>query len=493
MKPRSLNWPKRFTNMPKRLLFFLAAGLATVFQNACVPQLQGNLPRNRSLPASYGQTPADSSQQSGRTPWRTWFKDPALVSLIDSALVNNQEFNIAQQEIILSQNEARARRGEYLPFVGVQAGAGVEKVGRYTRAGATEANLDIKPGTPHPEPVPDFLVGAYASWEVDIWRKLRNSRQAAVSRYMSSREGRNFLSTQLVAEIASSYYELLALDNELVILKQNIQIQTNALETVRLQKEATRVTELAVRRFEAQLLNTKEKQFDIEQRIIETENRIHFLTGTYPGRPVARNSQSFPDLKPDTVFAGVPVQLLQNRPDVRQAEWNLTAARLDVKAARANFYPSLRLSSSVGFNAYDPKLLFEAPESMLFGLAGELTAPLINRVSIKAQYANANARQIQAVYDYQRTVLRAFIEVYNQLAMMRNMAQSYSLKQGEVRALTQSIDISNNLFGSARADYMEVLLTQRDAQESRFQLVEIKMRQLVAWVQVYKALGGGWQ
>ena len=205
-----------------------------------------------------------------------------------------------------------------------------------------------------------------------------------------------------------------------------------------------------------------------------------------------RSTADFNELVPATIQAGVPAQLLQNRPDVRQAELELEAAKLDIQVARANFYPSLGITGGIGLNAISPKHLISFPESMIFGLAGDLMAPLVNKKAIKAEYQNANAKQIQAIYEYERPIQNAYIEVANQLSNISNLQQSYDLKEQQVNALTESISISNNLFRSARADYMEVLLTQRDALESRFELVETKVRQMNAVVHVYQALGGGW-
>ena len=297
--------------------------------------------------------------------------------------------------------------------------------------------------------------------------------------------------TNLIAEIANSYYELLALDNQLEIVNQNIEIQQNALNIVKLQKEAARVTELAVRKFQAEVLNTRSLQFDIQQQIVETENKINFLVGRFP-QPVVRSSKTFVDMVPKSIQAGTPSQLLENRPDIRQAELEMAAAKIDISVARARFYPSLGIKAGVGFQAFNPAKLVLFPESLLYSLAGDLTAPLFNKREIKAQFKNANARQIQAVYEYEQTLLSAYIEVANQLSNIDNLAQSYDLKSQQVEALTQSIDISNNLFKSARADYMEVLLTQRDALESKFELVETKMKQMNAVVNMYQALGGGW-
>jgi outer membrane protein TolC len=195
----------------------------------------------------------------------------------------------------------------------------------------------------------------------------------------------------------------------------------------------------------------------------------------------------------DSISSGIPSQLLINRTDIRQAENTLEAAKLDVKVARAEFLPSFKIGSSVGFNAFNPKFLLQSPESMLFNLAGELVAPLINRNSLKAEYFSANSKQIQAVFSYERTILGAYTEVYNQLSNIKNLKSSYDLKDRQVKALTESIDISTTLFKSARADYMEVLMTQRDALESRFELIEIKKQQMNATINTYRALGGGWK
>lgn len=468
--------------------YMVAVSFALLFASCTTPALVEKT-ADKTMPQSF-----NSSQDTTNTTsinWREYFIDPNLTALIDTALHNNQELNITLQEIEIARNEVRARKGEYLPFVGVGGGVGVEKPGRYTSQGSSEATTEIEPGRETPDPLQDYKIGAYATWEVDIWKKLRNAKKSAYNRFLSSIDGKNFLVTNLIAEIANSYYELLALDNQLSIVQQNIQIQNDALQIVKLQKESTRVTELAVRRFEAQVLNTKSLQYGIQQKIVETENYINFLVGRYP-QHVNRDAQAFVSLVPNKVYEGIPSQLLQNRPDIRQAELELAASKLDVQVAKARFYPSLGISAGIGFQAFNPSYVFRTPESLLYSIAGDIARPLVNRNAIKAMYYSANAKQIQAVYNYERTILNAYIEVANQLSNINNLERSYDLKSQEVQALTQSITISNNLFRSARADYMEVLLTQRDALESRFELIETKKQQMNAMVNIYQALGGGW-
>ena len=444
---------------------------------------------NKTVPANYNNI--QDSTNTAKVKWKDFFTDPNLTILIDTALRNNQELNIVLQEINVGRSEVIARKGAYLPYIYLEGGAGIQKVGNYTSQGASDAVNYITPGTLVPQNLPNYLLTANVSWEVDIWKKLRNAKKSAMYRYLSSIEGKNFLVTHLISEIASSYYELLALDNQLEILKKNIEIYQNSLEIVKMEKQAARVTELAVRRFEAEVLKNQSRQYYIQQQIVVVENRINFLVGRYP-QPVQRSSKNFIDLVPATISAGVPSQLLQNRTDIKQAEMQLAAAKLDVKAAKANFYPSLNIMAGVGYDAFNLKYLVTTPQSLIYTLAGDLMAPLINRTAIKAAYYSASAKQVQVVYNYERTILNAYIEVANQLSNINNLEKSYDLKAKQVQALTQSIGISTDLFKSARADYMEVLLTQRDALESRFELVETKMQQMNARVNIYRALGGGW-
>jgi multidrug efflux system outer membrane protein len=445
---------------------------------------------NRTTPSSYGSN--SDTTNAASIQWRRFFTDRYLVSLIDTALQNNQELNITFQELEIARNEIRLRQAPLSPVVGIRAGAGVEKVGRYTSQGAGDASTEIKPGKEVPDPLTDFVAGAYASWELDIWKKLRNAKKAAITRYLSSVEGRNFVITDLVAEVANSYYELLALDNQLEIVRQNIALQKNALEIVKIQKSAAKVTELAVQKFEAEVLGSQGVEYDLLQRTRETENRINFLLGRFP-QPILRERSDFLTTANPVINSGTPAQLLANRPDVKRAELDLAAAKLDVKVARAEFYPSIGLSGGIGFQSFRPSYLLTFPESLLYSLAGDLAAPLVNRNGIKAEYASANARQVQAVFNYQRSILNAYMEVSTQLSNIENLQKKYDLKAQQVEALKRSIDISNLLFSSARADYLEVLMTQRDAFETRLELVETKRDQLNAAVNVYRNLGGGWR
>lgn len=473
----------------KILTYTAYAAILLAVHSCKVPALT-QVNNTQSLPAGFEQ--AKDSVSSATINWKNIFTDPELITLIDTALKNNQELLSTLQDIELARNDVRVRKGLLLPTVSGGVGLGIEKTGRYTASGAGNASTDITPGKEVPEPITDIFLGFRASWEADVWGKLHNAKKAAYIRYLKSIEGRNFAITNLVAEIANSYFELQALDNQLEIIQQAIQLQKNELEVVKVQKEAAAATELAVKQFEAQVYNSESMAYDIQQQITETENKINFLLGRFPQK-INRSKTSFLQQDLIHITSGLPAQLLANRPDIKQAELELQAAKLDVKIARAEFYPSLGLSSDLGYQAFQPKYLFKPIESLTFSLAGELMAPLINKNAIKAEFNKANAVQLQALYEYQKTILNGYMEVSNELSRINNLQQLYSTKSKEAAALSRSIEVATDLFRSARADYLEVLIAQRDALSAKLELVEAKKNQCNTLTNLYKALGGGWR
>jgi len=472
-------------------LRLLVLGAAILMLPACgIPELIVKKPDTR-LPDSFN--PEVTGQANTATvKWQDFFDDPNLVSLIETAIANNKEVNIMLQRISVAENEIQARQGQYLPLVNFGAGASGEKPGQFTRGGAVEDQLQIRNGQAFPAFLGDFQFGLFSTWELDVWKKLRNASKVAVLDYMATREGKNFLVTNLVAEVAHAYFELIALDNQLDNLEQNIAIQQNGLEIVKQLQFYARSNALAVKRYDAEVNKNQSRRYEIRQQISVVENRINFLLGRTP-QPIPRTSAGFMDIKPKMLQAGIPSQLLQNRPDIRRAELELSAADLNISVARANFYPSFGIRAGIGFDAFALKYLLNTPESLAATLAGEIAAPLVNKNAIIADYKNANARQIQAAYEYEQSIIKAYAEVANQLSNIDNLDKNYQLKRKQVEALVQSIEVANQLFLSVRADYLEVLLTQRDALEAKKELIETKQKQVLAMVDLYKSLGGGWQ
>lgn len=445
------------------------------------------------VPQNFGENLAiDSTNNEAITPWREFFTDQALVSLIEEGLHNNKDLLITLQEVEIAKSEVAAKRGNMAPTVGYNIGAGLSKAGRYTSEGAGDATTEIKPGKEMPDPLADFQGGFTLDWEVDIWNKLRTEKKSAVMRYLSTVEGKNFVLSSLIAEIATKYYELLSLDNQLDIIAEYIRLQEKALEVSKIQKEAAAATELAVKQFEAELAKAKASEFTIRQSIVENENEINTLLGRYP-QPIKRDKASFMSIVPNTIYTGIPSQLLQNRPDIKQAEFELQAAKLDVEVARKEFYPSLNISAALGLDAFKPSYLVEIPKSVAYNVTAGLAGPLINRSAIVSKFKEADAKQIEALYQYEKTILQAYIDVSNQLSKISNTDEYYKLKMQESQILDRSIDISSQLFRNSRADYLNVLMVQRDALDAKIDLIQAKENQLSTVVNIYKSLGGGWK
>ncbi|CAH0254711.1 TolC family protein [Chryseobacterium sp. Bi04] len=459
------------------------APMATVIKD----EVKENIPQNFNQ-----EEQQDANNNSGTTPWRQFFTDPNLVSLIETSLKNNQELLITLQEIEIAKSGVLAKKGKLSPTVSAGIGAGLKKAGRYTSEGAGDATTEIEPGREMPDPLGNFEGGLMANWEIDIWKKLRTEKESAVAHYLSTVEGKNFVLSNLIEEVADSYYELLALDNQLDIIQQYIKLQQKALEISKIQKEAAAATELAVKKFEAELAKSKAAEYTIRQQITEKENGINALLGRYP-QPIVRTKESFMSTIPQTVYTGIPSQLLANRPDIKRAELELKSSKLDVEAARKEFYPSLEISATLGLEAFKPSYLVKMPESIAYNLVGEMAGPLINKSAIKANFQTADARQVQALYEYDKTILNAYLDVANMMSRIKNIDQYYQLKSQETKALDQSIDIANQLFRNSRADYLEVLLNQRDALDAKMELIEAKQKQLSTVVDIYKSLGGGWK
>lgn len=470
-----------------RIFIVLIAGLMTFI--SCVPAKQA-LPDPAGLPSSFDATGTEGSSAAA-LPWRDYYQDADLRALIDEALANNQELKIGAQNVNAASYLVQARTGEFLPFVNVAGAVDREKVGHYTRNGSVESQLTIA-GEEFPEPLDNYFGALQVSWELDLWKKLRNERNAARNEFFASKEGQHLLQTSLVAEVAQLYYELIALDAQIGLIQQNIEIQENALKIVKLQKLAGETTELAVKRFEAELSKNKGAIFQLRQQVATSEREMNLLLGRASGT-IVRNQIGLQAMLANQTAVGAPIDLISNRPDVLRAEFELEAAKLDVKAARAAFLPSVGLGGQLGLNAFDPKYLTHTAESMTYSLAGDFVGPLVNRKAIKAQFNTASAKQIQALVEYEMTLIKAFIEVSNQINAESNYTQSYVHQQEQVNAIEKAIEISTILFQNARADYLEVLLTQREALEAKSELIETQLALARTKVTLYKSLGGGWR
>lgn len=427
----------------------------------------------------------------GSQNWKTFYTDPKLIALIDTALVRNPDVLIAMQRIKAAQSDVLLAKGSMSPNVSAGAAAGLSKFGQYTMDGAGNAGTEIYNGRNIPKELPDYFVGLQTSWEVDVFGKLRNQKRAALARAMSSQAVKHAVVTNLIAEISNQYYELIALDESVKIINRNIALQEKALQLSRVMKQAALGNELAVKQFEAQVANVKALRIDLQQQIVESENRINVLLGDFP-KTIARDSIFLNGELPLVLQSGLPSAWLRNRPDVASAQMELLASKADVKAAEAGFYPTLNITGSLGYQGFRTDLLFR-PESIAYNILGGLTAPLLNRSAIRANFNRANAAQVEAMYRYQKAILDGYAEVNTEMARVKNLNELAQLKQSEARLLGEAIGISTSLFRFNRANYLEVLTVQQNALQADLDVIEVQKQQRQTVVNLYKALGGGWK
>ncbi|MBX2899295.1 MAG: TolC family protein [Cyclobacteriaceae bacterium] len=453
------------------------------------------LPSNNtlSIPTQF-LNEADTSMYGGSHALKEFFTDTHLLTLIEAALVNNPDQKIALQRVEAARASLRMGRGALLPALGATVAVGQQRFGQYTMDGVGNFDTNFSPNIEADqrmaEHLPDYYTALQSSWEIDLWGKLRNQKRAAAAKLLATNYGQQLVTTLLVAEIASAYYDLLALDNELEIIEKNIQLQERALEVVKAQKEAGRATELAVKQFTAQLFNTRNLLVRVKQRIFAAEAGINFLSGRF-NQPIVRAQPILLQPLPSTLNAGVPAQMLKRRPDVLQAEALLQATHFNVAAARAAFLPSLNITATWGLQSFNPDKWLN-PASLTYGIFGGLTAPVFYRNQLKADLQRANAEQQEAFFQYQKSILLGYQEVIVNLNQMHTLEEAAQFKQQEVVALNEGVAASYDLYIAGMASYLEVITAQKSVLEAELQLTETRKGQFVTAINLYRALGGGW-
>ncbi len=433
------------------------------------------------VPASFNGS-RDTTTQASLT-FDRFFTDRDLVKLIDTAMHQNADLLIAAQRVEVARAMLRQHRGALFPSLDIGISGGGRQYGRHTIDGVGNA---ASPEIPSPF-TPDYFAGVTSSWELDVWGKLRNRKKAAKLRYLSTEAGRNFMATNLVAEVAYRYYTLVSLDREMDIVLKNIKLQERALEIVKVQKEAGKATELAVKQFGAQLITTQAMEYELKTQITATENELNFLLGRY-AQPVARNKSEGREFA-DMTGVGVPSGLVSHRPDIVQAELELRASEADVNAARAAFLPSFNISALAGYNAYSTAMFFN-PASLVYGFVGGLSAPVFNRNQIKASYDQAVAEHKGAYLQYGKTVMNAVFEVCTGVDEIAGLQAQYTLNEKAATMMNEAVAISNDIYLAGYANYLEVITAQKNALDAELKVVQTGRKMLFARVNLYRALGG---
>lgn len=465
-------------------VLYLAVGLATLLCTGACKTPQATILPKDTLKVSLASMSRDSSVTISPA-WRDFFQDSVLRSLIDTALQNNHDLKITLQELAIAKSAITAKQGALLPSISANVGAGISKVGRYTAEGAGNVGTELTPGRKIPTVIPDLAPTLQMDWTVDLWGKLNSDKKSAVERYLASEAGQRAIKSQLVADVAENYYALLALDYKLLVMQQYIALQKNAVRIARIQKEADADTQLAVEKFEAELAKAQADEYVLRQSIIETENNLNLLLGRLP-QPIARAKSDFLQLPMPAAAHALSTQLLLQRPDVVQAEHALEAAKWDVETARKEFLPSLNLSAAVGLNAFNPKYLVKLPESLIFSALGSLTAPLINKKAIQANFSQADALQIEALYNYDKALMTAYIEMSTLQSKITNLKQLRQFKQKQDEALMRAVSAAQKLYLNNRATYLEVIDSERGQLDCKMELIDTKLQQLSTLIDMYR-------
>ena len=409
--------------------------------------------------------------------WSEIFTDTLLQRLISEAIANSPDLLMAFTRI--DQAEAYYEQSKAALWPTLNGNAGV-----------TESKLSEAQGFGIRTRATQFQVGVASGWEVDIWGKLRSSRRANLASLLQSQAAARTIQTRLIALVATYYYQLLALDQQFEITKQTVHYWDTTVLTMRALKEASRVTEAAVVQSEAQRFGAEVTIPDLKQSIRETENALSILLGEVPGE-IERASLS-EQLSPSELRAGLPAQLLANRPDVFGAEMNFRNAFELTNVARTQFYPSLNIMGSAGFSSLSAKELFD-PASLVASIGAGLTQPIFNQRQNRTRLEVARAVQQEAYLNFQNILLIAGQEVSDALSLHNTALEKMEIRTSQIEALENSVQYSHELLQNGFANYTEVINARQFLLQAELGRVNDKLQQLRATVNLYRALGGGWR
>jgi NodT family efflux transporter outer membrane factor (OMF) lipoprotein len=415
-------------------------------------------------------------------PWQSLFADTALKALISEGLSQNLNLKAAIQKIVEAQAALGQSKAAFLPNLNGNASAARSKL--------SVASLNFPPGFSFNTVTTLYQIGLTSSWEADIWGKLSSAKKAAYANLLQTDAAKRAVQTQLIADIANNYYNLLALDKELEITNRAVEYRIKDVETMKALKEGDVVNGAAVVQSEANRYAAEVAIPDIKRSIRETENVIDILIGRQLG---SLNRGKLEDQKPiSDLQTGIPAQLLKNRPDVQQAEYAFRAAFENTNLARTYFYPAFTITASGGFSNLQLKDFFV--NSVFYNLAAGLTQPIFNQGINKARLKTAQAQQLEALYNFQQSLLVAGQEASNALYAYQTAIEKDSSRTKEIAALVKSVDYTLQLLRySSATNYNDVLISEQNLLAARLSGVNDRLQQLQAIVSLYRALGGGWR
>lgn len=428
--------------------------------------------------------------------WEDFFQDSTLNSLIDTALSGNFDMQKARKQIEIASESFLQTKANFLPSLGANPARFTREYysENYNNYGSNRARRN------HPDGVPRTLytenlayaVALQASWEIDIWGKLRWQKEAAQARYMQTAEFQKALQTALVSEISSTYFNMLMLKSQLTVAERNYSLSQNTLKIVKLQYDAGENTSLAVQQTQSQMLRAKALIPQLEKAYIIQENKLNNLLGNVPSEIELEGVLD--QLALDHRFStGVPIDLIQNRPDVAASEYNLVAANAKVGITQAMKYPSLTINAGAGLNSMSFGNVLDPFSSGFALINGALFQPIFQNRKLKTNHRIAIKEREIAELDFRDKVNTAISEVSSALVNIEKLQEEYDIAQERLRTTTKSMTDAFLLFQSGFANYLEIINAQEDALQNQLEVVQLKMQLALAKVELYRSLGGGWQ
>lgn len=417
----------------------------------------------------------------GHLSWREVFTDPLLQQHISKALENNLDIRIAAQNIIAAEAYLKQSKANYFPTINVGPNYTFSTQSLNTQFGRIIGERRY---------INQFDITGTINWELDIWGKMGAQQRAQMASYLSSVEAHQVVKTDLVASIATAYYQLLTFDEQKKIIQETIALRKRNLETTKALKDAGTLTEVAVQQSEALVYNAEALLVSIDVQIELLENTISLLMGT-PSQYIARSANTL-QYTPREINTGYAVSLLSNRPDVRMAEYQLINAFELTNVAKAQFYPTLRISGSAGLQSMDIDHFFSV-NSFFANVVTGLLQPIFNKRQIKTEYEVSQATKEKAYLNFRKTILNAGKEVSDAMKTYNAQDEIITLKEKEAKAYQKSVEYSQELVNYGMANYLEVINASVNALNAELNISNAKFTKMQASIQLYQALGGGWR
>lgn len=417
-------------------------------------------------------------------PWKSYYKDPLLVSLIEKALVKNNEVVIAMksmEQLDLSYKQAKLG---LLPTLDFDAGASRSYQSKNSLNGSLSAQFIGK------DYMDDYNANLRMAWEVDIWGKATMQKRDAKAAYFAQKENLSALKTRIIVQVAQAYYNLLGLDEQLKIAEKNIELTSNTLTMTQLQYNSGSVSSLAVNQTEAQKKTAELLVPLAKMNIAIQENALQILCGEYPDRIERAGNIDAAEISVE-FSTGVPVSLLSRRPDVKASEYAVMSATAKTGLAKATMYPTLSLSPSVGINSFEFDNWFNFPGSVTKTIAANLAQPIFRKKALRTAYQVAVLEQEKAVVQFKQSFITAVGEVNDAMVRVKYADERIILAKEKAASLEKATSDASLLYKSGMANYLEVITAQNSSLQNDLDVVTIKLEKLNAAINLYRALGGG--